>query len=72
MFTRPLPVNDRGGTQTHRLMGFVKYAVEMGSGVIIYIPSFVKIGLGIQHLIGRYIHRQQGDLIGLLLFTFLK
>jgi hypothetical protein len=24
----------------------MKYAVEMGSGVMIYIPSFIKIGLG--------------------------
>jgi hypothetical protein len=34
----------------------MKYAVEMGSGVMIYIPSFIKIGLGLQKLIGR-IHR---------------
>jgi hypothetical protein len=24
--------------------GFVKYAVEMGSGAVIYIPSFIKMG----------------------------
>jgi hypothetical protein len=30
----------------------MKYAVEMGSGAIIYIPSFIKIGSGIQKLIG--------------------
>jgi hypothetical protein len=37
----------------------MKYAVEMGSGAMIYIPSFIKIGSGIQKLIGRYtdIHR---------------
>jgi hypothetical protein len=34
----------------------MKYAVEMGSGAMIYIPSFRKIGSGIQKLIGR-IHR---------------
>jgi hypothetical protein len=28
-------------------------AVEMGSGAMIYIPSFIKIGLGIQKLMGR-------------------
>jgi hypothetical protein len=28
----------------------MKYAVEMGSGVMIYIPSFIKISLGIQSL----------------------
>jgi hypothetical protein len=27
-------------------------AVEMGSSVMIYIPSFIKIGSGIQRLIG--------------------
>jgi hypothetical protein len=30
----------------------MKYAVEMSSGAIIYIPSFVKIGSGIRKLIG--------------------
>jgi hypothetical protein len=39
----------------------------MGSGAVIYVPSLIKIGLGIQKLI-RGIHRQQGDLISLILF----
>jgi hypothetical protein len=30
----------------------MKYAVGVGSGAIIYIPSFIKIGSGIQKLIG--------------------
>jgi hypothetical protein len=30
----------------------MKHAVEMGTGAMIYIPSFIKIGLGIQKLIG--------------------
>jgi hypothetical protein len=30
----------------------MKYAVEMGSGAVIYIPSFIEIGSGIQKLIG--------------------
>jgi Uri superfamily endonuclease len=34
----------------------MKYAVEMGSCAVIYIPSFIKIGSGIQKLIRR-IHR---------------
>jgi hypothetical protein len=29
----------------------MKYAIEMASGAMIYIPSFIKIGLGIQKLI---------------------
>jgi hypothetical protein len=43
-----------------------KYATEMGSSVMIYIPSFIKIGSGIQKLIGGYRHRQHGDLISVL------
>jgi hypothetical protein len=32
----------------------MKYAVEMGSGAVIYTPSFIKIGSGIQKLMGVY------------------
>jgi hypothetical protein len=32
----------------------MKYAVEMGSGAVIYIPYFIKIGSGIQKLMGRW------------------
>jgi hypothetical protein len=46
----------------------MKYAVEMGSGAMIYIPSFIKIGSGIQNLIGgdSQTHKQHGDCISLL------
>jgi hypothetical protein len=46
-------MSDRGiYMQTHRLVeGFMKYAVEMDSGVMIYIASFINIGLGTQKLI---------------------
>jgi hypothetical protein len=48
----------------------VKYTLEMGSGAMTYIPSFIKIGSGIQKLMwGRGFtdtHRQHGDLIRLL------
>jgi hypothetical protein len=38
--------------QTQSLMeGFTKYAVEMGSGAMIYIPSFIKICSDIQKII---------------------
>jgi hypothetical protein len=47
-----------------RWEGFAKYAVEMGPGAMIYIPSFVKIGSGIRKMMGR--HRQHDDLIILL------
>jgi hypothetical protein len=38
----------------------MKYAVEMGSAAMIYIPSFIKIGSGILKLImrGRHIHTE--------------
>jgi hypothetical protein len=43
----------------------------MSSDAVTYIPSFIKIGSGVQNLIGR-IHRQthgqQRDLISLLYF----
>jgi hypothetical protein len=48
-----------------------KVDVEMGSGAIIYIPSFIKIDSGIQKLIGddSHTHTQAADnLISLLLF----
>jgi hypothetical protein len=43
--------------------------VEMGSCVMIYIPSFMKIGSGIQKLTGvmdKDTHRQEGYLMRLL------
>jgi hypothetical protein len=46
----------------------MKYAVEMGSGAMTYIPSFIKIGSGNHKLRGERIQtqRQHGDLISLL------
>jgi hypothetical protein len=44
----------------------MKYAVQMSSGAMIYIPSFMKIRSDIQTLIGRT-QRQQGDRTRLLL-----
>jgi hypothetical protein len=50
--TEPLPSNDIRGfayRDTHWWEGFMKDAVEMSSGTIIYIiPSFINIGSGIQ------------------------
>jgi hypothetical protein len=43
----------------------MKHVTEMGSGGMIYIPSFIKINSGIQMLVGG-IDRQHGDHIGLL------
>jgi hypothetical protein len=41
----------------------------MGSGAVIYVPSLIKIGSGVQKLMGgihRHTHGQQSDLISLL------
>jgi hypothetical protein len=42
--------------------GFMKYAVEMGSGTIIYLPSFTLIASGIKKLIGG-IHRDPNNMM---------
>jgi hypothetical protein len=34
----------------------MKYTVEMGSGAVIYIPSAIKTGSGIQRLMGIHTH----------------
>jgi hypothetical protein len=49
----------------------MKYAIETGSGVMIHIPSFIKIGSGIQKLKwgDSQTHRQHGDGIHLKFFT---
>jgi hypothetical protein len=56
--------------QKHRLIrGMNEVAVEMGSGAMIYIPSFIKIGSVIQKLMGAgdsRTHRQHGDRLSLL------
>jgi hypothetical protein len=53
----------------------MKYTVEMGSGAMIYMPSFIKIGSAIQKLIGGgniQTQRQHGDHISLILFFISK
>jgi hypothetical protein len=46
----------------------MKNAVEMGSGSVIYIPSFIKTGSDIQKLTRGGVHRQHGDPISILSF----
>jgi hypothetical protein len=52
----------------------MKYVLDIGSDAVIYIPSFIKFGSGIQKLMGGGIHvqtqtyRQHGDRISLHLF----
>jgi hypothetical protein len=47
----------------------MKYAVEMGSGAMIYIPSFIKICSGTQKLIGADSRTQHCDRVSLFLFS---
>jgi hypothetical protein len=47
----------------------MKYVVEMGSGVIIYILIFITIDSGIQRLT-EGTHRQHGDRTSLILLLF--
>jgi hypothetical protein len=56
--TEPLPSVDRRDTNTDvQTEGLIKYATEMGSSAIIYIPGFIKNDSGIQTLMGWGIHR---------------
>jgi hypothetical protein len=55
----------------------MKYATEMGSGAMIYMPSLIKIGSGIKKLMGggnthtdTQMHRQDGESISQLSFVF--
>jgi hypothetical protein len=48
--------------------GIMSYTIEMGSGAMLHIPSFIKFGIGIQKLLGRDTGTQQGDVISPLLF----
>jgi hypothetical protein len=42
----------------------MKYAVQMGSGAIMYIPSFIMIGSSIQKLIkGIHRHTERKDTV---------
>jgi hypothetical protein len=45
----------------------------MGSGAVIYVPSFIKIGSGVQKLIrwDTQTHGEQRDLISLLYFIYI-
>jgi hypothetical protein len=50
----------------------MKYAVELGSGVTICLPRFIKTGSGIRKLIERLINRRLGSLISLPIIFFSK
>jgi hypothetical protein len=51
-------------------MGFMQYNIEKGSGAMIYISSFMKIGSGIQKLIGVIYRQTASDHICVLIFFF--
>jgi hypothetical protein len=48
----------------------------MGSGAVIYVPNFIKIGSGVQSLIEgdthTHTHEQKGNLINLLYFLKIR
>jgi hypothetical protein len=46
----------------------MKYAIEVGSGAMIFIPSFIKTGSAIEKLTGGNTDPQHGDCMSLLLF----
>jgi hypothetical protein len=46
------------------------YAVEMGSGAIIYIPSFINIGSGMEKLLGAGYAYRNTDISVIFLFYF--
>jgi hypothetical protein len=48
----------------------MKYAIEMGSGAMIYIPNLIKIVSGIQNFVGEHTdtHTEHGVVTSLLLF----
>jgi hypothetical protein len=50
----------------------MKYAAEMGSGGMIYVPFFIKIGCGVQKLLERrytlHKHRREDILERIFLF----
>jgi hypothetical protein len=50
----------------------MNYATEMGSGVMIYIRSFIKIGSGIQKLIGGNHRHTDSKVTSLAYFCFFK
>jgi uncharacterized protein YraI len=46
------------------LNGFMKCAVDMGSGGMIYLPSFTKIGKGVQTVLRFCLSNLKGCIIG--------
>jgi hypothetical protein len=47
----------------------MKHAVEMGSGAMVYIPSFIKTGSGVDAVrVGGFTGGERGDRITLILF----
>jgi hypothetical protein len=63
--TEPLPSNDWGYTYRHTcwLEGFMNYAFEMGSGAMVYIPSFVKAGWFCHSKFDGVIHRHTDSMV---------
>jgi hypothetical protein len=52
--------------------GIYEVPVQMGSGTMIYIPSFIKIGSGIQTLMAGGIYRHTDSMVIPYAFYFFK
>jgi hypothetical protein len=52
----------------------MNYAIDMGCDALMSILSVIKVGSGSQELLGGYAyrHRQQSDLVSLILFFVTK
>jgi hypothetical protein len=45
--------------------GYIKYAVEIGSGGMIYIPSLIKFGTGVQAILRVWFSNMKGCDVGI-------
>jgi hypothetical protein len=50
----------------------MKCAVDMGSFAMVYVPGFIKIGSGIQRLLGRIHRHTGGKVISYARFNFFQ
>jgi hypothetical protein len=52
------------------LIAGIKYAVETALGGVLYIPSFIKIGLCVQNLLRGHTHTHEIHVISRVFFYF--
>jgi hypothetical protein len=69
---RAVPQQRGEGGDPDGWAGFIKYTVQTGSSAMICIPSFIKIGSGIQTLIEGDTHTIEGKVMSQVHFIFFK